>query len=71
MAHMEPGGVTSIVTCAPCVTPKERKKGTFLMIWHDTCELHLGYQNHEKSEKKGSKIDMLNLQKGYVNQRDR
>ena len=51
-------GVTSIETCTPCLTAETHKKGTFIMVSHDTCVSHLGYRTgavHQKHEnhKKG------------------
>ena len=47
-----PREVTPIATCTPCVTAKMGKKGTFVMVRRDTRVSRLGYEKHEKSEKK-------------------
>ena len=57
-------GVTPIETCSPCATAKMHRKGIFFTVTRHTCVSCLGYQKQEKSEKKGSKIDMVNTQKG-------
>ena len=45
---------------------------TFFMVRHDTRLSRLGYQKHGKSEKKGSKLTLLNMRRvAEVNQRDR
>ena len=54
--HVVPQGVTAIVTCTPCATIETHKKGTFLMVRHDMSILRLGYQKHERSEKRVAKL---------------